>query len=84
MIWGRPVNLVLGAITAVVNVVVVAVHTIPVPELMPLFNDALVATFNIAIASLIAVIANQTPTVVAGDQVHVVTPAGEPNKTVTV
>ena len=84
MIWGRPVNLVLGAITATVNVVVVAVHTIPVPELQPLFNDALVATFNIAIGALIAVIANQTPTVNSGDPVHVVNPGAEPNTTVTV
>lgn len=84
MILGRPVNLILGAITAIFNVVVVASQTIPIPSLQPILNETLVPIINIAIAALITLIANQPPTVAAGDTVKVVTAAGEPNKTVTV
>lgn len=84
MIFGRPSNLVLGALTAVFNVIVVAAHTVPGLEQLGLvLNDVLVSTINLALGAVIALIANQPPTVTQGDTVNVVTPAGEPNKTIT-
>ncbi len=85
MIFGRPTNIVLGAITAVFNVVVVASHTVPGLEGLGLIlNDVLVSTINLAFGAVIALVANQPPTLAPGDTFNKVTPAGEPNKTVTV
>lgn len=85
MIHGRPTNLVLAAVTAIFNVVVVAAHTVPGLESLGLIlNDVLVSTINLAMAALIAVIAYQPPTLAPGDTFKQVTPEGEPNKTVTV
>lgn len=81
MILGRPTNLWLGLVTAAtgfVSVTAVALGADP----------ALVA--NIAgagagvLGALVALIAGQAPTINAGDTVKVVTPAGEPNRSVTV
>ena len=47
------------------------------------FTPEIVAAVNIAAGALITLIAGQPPTVTQGDQVKVVTPAGEPNKTIT-
>jgi hypothetical protein len=79
MIFGRPTNLILGAFTAVFNVVVLVLETQGTP-----IAPSLVAGINIAAAAIIGLIANQPPTITQGDKVQVVTPAGEPNKTVTV
>lgn len=40
--------------------------------------------FDVAAASIVVLVANSTPTVNAGSQVNVVTPAGEANRTTTV
>lgn len=79
MIFGRPTNLILGAFTAVFNVIVLVLDSQGTP-----IAPALVAGINIAAAAIIGLIANQPPTVAQGDKVQVVTPSGEPNKTVTV
>lgn len=79
MILGRPTNLILGAITALLNLAVIIAGTqgyTVTPET--------VAAINIAAGAIIAVVANQPPTVAQGTAVNVVTPAGEANKTVTV
>lgn len=80
MILGRPTNLVLGAFTAVFNVVVLVVNATQPPP--PFFTPEIVAAINIAAAALITLIAGQAPTVNQGDTVNVVTPAGQPNKTI--
>jgi hypothetical protein len=79
VIFGRPTNLILGAFTAVFNVAVLVLESQGTP-----IAPSLVAGINIAAAAIIGLIANQTPTVNQGDTVKVVTPEGEPNKTVTV
>lgn len=78
MILGRPTNLILGAFTAVFNVIVLALGSQGTA-----ISPELVAGVNIAAAAIITLIAGQPPTVNQGDSVKVVTPAGEPNKTIT-
>lgn len=81
MILGRPTNLWLGVVTAgtgFLSVTAVAFGADP----------TLVA--NIAgagagvLGAIVALVAGQAPTINSGDTVNVVTPAGEPNRTVTV
>ncbi len=76
MLLGRPINLWLAAITAVLNVLVL---------LSIVTLDALqLAGINIAAAAVIGLIANATPTVKVGSEVNVVTPEGESNYTTRV
>jgi len=79
MIFNRPQNLVLGAVTAVFNVIALALasqgHAI---------DPALYAGINIALAAIITVIAYQPPTLNPGQTFNVTTPAGQPNYVTTV
>ena len=83
MILGRPTNLWNGLIVAAVGAV-----TIIVMQLVPDVDGEAVASVGAAITvflgAAISLLANQAPTVNAGTQVNVVTPAGEPNRRVTV
>lgn len=83
MILGRPTNLWNGLVVAAVSLV-----SIVVMQLLPDVDSEVVATIAAAttlfLGAAIALVANGAPTVNAGDPVRVVTPAGEPNKTVTV
>lgn len=83
MILGRPTNLWNGLVVAVVSFA-----SIVAMQVFPDVDGELVATIGAAatllFGSIIALVANQAPTVQAGDTVKVVTPAGEPNRTVTV
>jgi hypothetical protein len=83
MILGRPTNLWNGLVVASVSLV-----SIVVMQLLPDIDGEVVATIGAAVTlflgTVIAVIANQAPTVNAGSEVNVVTPAGQPNRTVTV
>lgn len=81
MIAGRPSNLVLGALTAVLNVAVLILAALNPPVIVP---AAVVSGVNLALAAVIAVIANQPPTVNPGDQITVTTPAGQPNYQTTI
>ena len=80
MILGRPTNLILGAFTAVFNLIVL----IAASQGSTFFTPEIVAGVNIAAAALISLVANQAPTVNEGSKVNVVTPSGDQNKTVTV
>ena len=83
MILGRPTNLWNGLVVAAVSLV-----SIVVMQLLPDVDSVVVATIGAAstlfLGSVIAIVANGAPTVNAGDTVNVVTPAGEPNRAVTV
>ena len=79
MIFGRPQNVILGAFTALFNVVVIALSAEGI-SLDPLF----VAAINVAAASIIGVIAYQPPTLNPGDTFNVVTPPGQPSAVTTV
>jgi len=79
LILNRPPNLILGAFTAVFNVVVLVLASQGHPV-----DPTVVAAVNLAAAAIITLIAYQPPTLNPGDQFHVTTPAGTPNVTTTV
>ena len=83
MILGRPTNLWNGLVVAAISTA-----SIIAMQLYPDVDGEVIATVGAAITllfgAIIALVANQAPTVNAGDHVNVVTPSGEPNKTVTV
>lgn len=79
MIFGRPTNLILGAFTAVFNVIVLVLSSRGTPV-----DASVVAGINIAFAAVIGLIANQPATVNAGDTVNVVQPGSTPNTKTTV
>lgn len=83
MILGRPTNLWNGLVVAAVSLV-----SIVVMQLLPDVDGEVVATVGAAVTlffgAAISLVANSAPTINAGDPVKVVTPAGEPNRTVTV
>jgi hypothetical protein len=66
MILGRPANLILGALTALLNVIALTVAAAGV-HVTPEY----IAALNVAMAALVAVVAGQPPTVNPGDTVHV-------------
>lgn len=74
MIWGRPPNLILGAFTAVFNVVVLVLASQGT-----IIEPAVTAAVNLAAGAVIAVIAYQPPTLVPGDSYSIQTPKGQPN-----
>jgi hypothetical protein len=73
VILGRPTNLILGAFTAIFNVVVLALNGQGHP-----IDASIVAGINIAAAALIGLIAYQPPTLNPGQTFNVTTPAGQP------
>jgi uncharacterized OB-fold protein len=79
MIFGRPTNLIIGAFTALFNVVVLVSNS----QGGTFFTPEIVAAVNIAAGAIVTLVAGQPPTVSQGDKVNVVTPEGEPNKTIT-
>lgn len=79
MIWNRPPNLILGAFTAVFNVIVLVLAAQGIA-----IEPAVTAAVNLAAGSVIAVIAYQPPTLNPGDTFNVATPAGQPNFETTV
>lgn len=81
MIAGRPANLVLGAFTAVFNLVVLVLAALVPPIVIP---AVVVAGVGIAAGAVIGLIANQPPTLAPGDTFNVQTPGNQPNYTTTV
>ena len=79
MIFGRPQNLILGALTALFNVVILALKASGT-EVPP----EIVAAVNVALAAIITLIAYQPPTLNPGDTLNITTPAGQPTAVTTV
>lgn len=77
MIAGRPANLVLGAVTAVINVIALIAGSQGHPV-----DPSILAAVNVAAGAIISLIANQPPTVAPGDTVTVKTESGQPNYTI--
>ena len=75
MLLGRPANLILGAITGILNVVFLSLGAsgINIPP-------EIIAAVNLAAAAIIGVVAYQPPTLNPGDTYSVVTPAAQPNQ----
>ena len=83
MILGRPTNLWLGLVTAVLGFIQVALLSVR-PEIDPTQLGLVLGAAGLLLGAIIALIANQPPTLNTGDKVNVVTPAGEANKVITV
>ena len=81
MIFGRPQNLVLAAVTGVFNVIVLVLAALVPPIVIP---AVVVGAVNLALAAIIAVVAYQPPTLLPGDTFTVQTPKGQPNYETTV
>ena len=79
MIFGRPQNLILGALTALFNVVILALKASGT-EVPP----EIVAGVNVALAAIITLIAYQPPTLTPGDTLNITTLAGQPTAVTTV
>jgi hypothetical protein len=83
MILGRPVNLWVGLIGAAVSTaiaVIGATQTAEVTQQWAIILGAIGGFLGIFVAFL----AGQAPTLNTGDKVNVITPMGEPNKTIVV
>jgi hypothetical protein len=74
VLFGRPVNLIVGAFAAVFNVGVLVGGNFGY-----VLDASLVAAINVAFAAVVALIANQPPVVNPGDTVTVKPPAGQPD-----
>ncbi len=81
MIWGRPLNIWLGVLTALTGAVELTL-------VLALGFDAkvvaaLTGAYGLVGGAIITAIAYQPPTIAAKTDVHVVTPNGAPNATAT-
>jgi hypothetical protein len=80
MILGRPTNLWLGLVTAALGFMQVAIVSL---NLLPNVDPAQIATvlgaLGLLLGALITLVANQPPTLNAGDPYVVATPSGTPN-----
>jgi hypothetical protein len=81
MIYGRPINLWLGLITAAAGFVTVTAITLGAD---PTIVANLVGAGTGVMGAAIALVAGQPPTVQRGDVINVQTPPGEDNVKVTV
>lgn len=79
MIFGRPANLVLGAVTAIINAVALIAGSQGHP-----IDPAVLAGVNLAAGAVITLIANQPPTLAPGDSYSIQTPKGQPDYEATV
>lgn len=80
MIFGRPSNLWLGLVTAAVGFA--SVTAVTVFHLDPTSVATVAGAGTGLLGAVVALVAGQPPTVKAGDQVNVTTPAGDPNYTI--
>jgi hypothetical protein len=81
MIWGRPTNLWLGLVTAVLlaaQVIAVTVFQFDAQQVA-----VVVGAIGGVLGAVIALVAGQPPTVTPGSDVTVQTPSGQPNATAT-
>jgi hypothetical protein len=81
VIIGRPINLVVGAFSAIVNVIVLILAALVPPIIIP---AVIVSGLNVAAFAVVALIANQPPTLSPGDKFNTQTAPGLPNYVTTV
>jgi uncharacterized membrane protein YkvI len=82
MILGRPTNQWIGLVTAAGALVQVLILQL-VPDVDAVEVATIIGSVIAFLGVLIAFVANQAPTVAQGDTINVVTPEGQPNKTIT-
>lgn len=83
MILGRPTNLWLGLVTAALGFVQVATIALR-PDIDATQLGIVLGAAGLLLGSIITLVANSTPTLYTGDKVNIITPEGEPNKTIVV
>lgn len=76
MIFGRPTNLVVGTVSAILNLIVLVFAALVPPIIIP---AVIVSAANIAVNAIVALVANQPPTLSPGDTFKTQTPDGQPN-----
>ena len=81
MLFGRPVNLWIGAFTVTFNLIVVVLAALVPPIVIP---AVVVGAVGAAFGVIVALIANQPPTLNPGDTFTTKTAPGQPNYTTTV
>lgn len=81
MIFGRPTNLIVAAFQALIGAVIIVLANLVPPIDIP---GAVVGAIVLAFGALIALVANQPPTLNPGDQFATATPKGQPNYVTTV
>lgn len=81
MIWGKPVNLWNGVVTAAAGVV--SIILIQIVGADPETVAQLLAAIVLFLGSVGALIASQPPTIPDGGTVHVQTPSGQKDATAT-
>lgn len=81
MILGRPVNLWLGLVTAVAGFVTAV---LVVAGADPVVVAQIVGPAVTVLGVVVALVANQPPTLAPGDQYTIQTPKGQPNYAATV
>ena len=79
MIFGRPTNLWLGLVTALLGVVQVTVPTL-FPSVDGTQLTVVLGAVGVFLGALITLVANQPPTLNPGDPFRVATPSGQPNE----
>jgi len=80
MIRGRPTNLWMGLVTAIIGALSVTAVTLGAD---PTVVATLSGAYGGVAGALIALLAVQPPTIAPGSDVRVQTPAGQPNATAT-
>jgi uncharacterized membrane protein len=83
MIFGRPTNLWLALVTAVLTFAQVVLVNI-VPRIDAATVATILGSLGGVFAVAIALIANQPPVISSGDTVTVLTPKGQPDRKVTI
>jgi hypothetical protein len=81
MLFGRPANLIVGTFQIVFGAIVVILAALVPPIIIPAL---VVAAIGAAFGAIVALIANQPPTLSAGDTYKISTPTGQPNYEATV
>lgn len=82
MILGRPTNLWNGLVVALLGFIQVSVLAV-VPDVDATQLGLVLGAAGLLLGAIIALVANQAPTVHEGTPITVVTPEGEPNRTIT-
>lgn len=81
MILGRPTNLWLGLTGSLIAFLQVAIVTL-LPEVDPVSVATVLGALGLLLGAVVALVANQPPTVHQGSDIHIVTPPGQANTTI--
>jgi hypothetical protein len=82
VILGRPTNLWLGVVTTFLAVLQIVL--VNIAGLDPVLIATLLGAIGVLVGAVIALIANQPPTLTPGDTYSIQTPKGQPNYEATV